>query len=80
MGRSPNHGRNLDLVLDRTTGLVSLQLHVTFDPIFYTAKQDEFNTHWQTKYGFLIDGKINKSKKNQFNNTREKRQSKRESR
>ena len=63
LGRSPNHGRNVALVLDCTTGLVSPQFLVTFYPIFYTIKKDEFDTHWQTNDGFLIDEKTKKSKK-----------------
>eukprot|EP00980_Cylindrotheca_fusiformis_P024769 scaffold12430_cov83-Cylindrotheca_fusiformis.AAC.1 len=40
LGRSPNHGRNVALILDRTTGLVSLQFHIRFDPTFQTVKED----------------------------------------
>ena len=40
LGRSPNHGQNVALVLDCITGLVSTQFHVIFDPIFYTIKKD----------------------------------------
>jgi hypothetical protein len=53
LGRSPNHGRNVALVLDRTTGLVSPQFHVNYDPSFHTVKQDSFDTTWQSKAGFL---------------------------
>ena len=53
LGRSPNHGRNVALVLDRVTGLVSPQFHVKFDKSFNTVKQDKFDTHWQLKAGFL---------------------------
>jgi len=53
LGRSPSHGRNVALVLDRNTGLVSPQFHVTFDPSFHTVKQDSFDTLWQLKAGFL---------------------------
>ena len=63
LGRSPNHRHNVALVLDRTTRLVSPQFHVTFDPRFYTTKQDEFDTHRQTKSGLLVDEKIKKIKK-----------------
>ena len=31
LGRSPDHARNVALVLDQTTGFVSLQYHVQFD-------------------------------------------------
>jgi len=53
LGRSPNHGRNVALVLDRVTGLVSPQFHVEFDRSFQTVKQDKFDTHWQTKSGLI---------------------------
>ena len=54
LGRSPNHGRNVALIMDRTTGLVSPQFHVKFDPGFSTVKQDRFDTQWQQRAG-LID-------------------------
>jgi hypothetical protein len=41
------------LVLDRQTALVSPQFHVTFDPSFHTCKQDEFDSKWQLKAGFV---------------------------
>ena len=53
LGRSPNHSRNVALVLDRVTGLVSPQFHVKFDKGFNTVKQDKFDTHWQMKAGLL---------------------------
>ena len=53
LGRSPNHGRNVALVLDRVTGLVSPQFHVEFDRSFQTVKQDKFDTHWQMKSGLI---------------------------
>ena len=53
LGRSPNHGRNIALVLDRVTGLVSPQFHVKFDKGFQTVKQDRFDTLWQMKAGLL---------------------------
>ena len=43
----------MSLVLDRTTGLVSPQFHVTFDPSFAVAKQDKFDSEWQIKAGFV---------------------------
>ena len=53
LGRSPNHGRNIALVLDRITGLVSPQFHVRFDKSFQTVKQDKFDTYWQLKSGLI---------------------------
>ena len=38
IGRSPQHGKNVSLVLDQDTGLVSPQSHVAFDPTFETVK------------------------------------------
>ena len=53
IGRSPLHGRNVANVLSRTTGLVSPQFHVTFDPSFHTVKQDDYDASWQIKAGFV---------------------------
>lgn len=63
LGRSPNHGRNVALVLDRTTGLVSPQFHVIFDRKFQTVKQDKFDTHWQQKAGLINHDKVEKTKR-----------------
>jgi hypothetical protein len=57
LGRSPQHGRNVALVLSRTTGLVSPQFHVTFDPSFHTVKQDSLDVLWQIKAGFVTQQK-----------------------
>jgi hypothetical protein len=53
LGHSPLHGRNVSLVLNRTTGLVSPQFHVKYDPLFHTVKQDYFDSQWQNKAGFI---------------------------
>jgi hypothetical protein len=53
IGRSPQHGRNVALVLDRTTGLVSPQFHVKFDPSFQSVQKDEYDSIWQSKAGFV---------------------------
>jgi len=63
LGRSPYHGRNVALVLDRMTGLVSPQFHVAFDPSFRTVREDEFHTTWQRKAGFLATKKTAPSAK-----------------
>jgi len=65
LGRSPNHGRNIAMVLDRVTGLVLPQFHVAFDPSFRTVEEDEFDTSWQVKAGFLSEKSLigNKAKK-----------------
>jgi hypothetical protein len=53
LGPSPQHARNVALVLDRDTGLVSPQFHVQFDPSFHTVQQDKFDSLWQIKAGFV---------------------------
>ena len=53
LGRSPHHARNVALVLDRTTGLVSPQFHVSFDPKFHTLQKDDYDQTWQLKAGFI---------------------------
>ena len=54
LGRSPQHNRNVALVLNRITGLVSPQFHITFDPSFQTIKQDKHDSGWQIKAGFKV--------------------------
>ena len=44
LGHSPLHSHNVALVLDRTTGLVSPQLDVAFDPGFHTVLHDKYKT------------------------------------
>ena len=53
LGRSPQHARNVALVLDRTTGLVSPQFHVSFDSNFTTVEQDDHDRTWQLKAGLI---------------------------
>jgi hypothetical protein len=54
IGRSPQHARNVALVLNIETGLVSPQFHVKFDPSFHTVKQSpEMTSLWQIKAGFV---------------------------
>ena len=53
LGWSPNHGRNIALVVDQSTGLVSLQFHVAFDSSFHTVKQDDLDSKWQVKVGLV---------------------------
>ena len=52
LGRSPQHNKNVALVMNRTNGLVSPQFHVTFDATFNTVKQDNHDSTWQIKAGF----------------------------
>ena len=58
LGRSPQHARSVALVLDRRTALVSPQFHVHFDPSFQTVKQDEMDSQWQLKAGFVTQKEI----------------------
>ena len=52
LGRSPQHSRNVALVLDRITGLVSPQFHVSHDNNFDTVAQEKYESKWQLKAGF----------------------------
>jgi len=55
LGRSPQHQRNVALVLNLSTGHVSPQFHVSFDPTFETIKDQEYpvKSLWQFKAGFI---------------------------
>jgi hypothetical protein len=53
LGRSPQHARSVALVLSREIALVSPQFHINFDPSFHTVKQDDFDSKWQLKAGFV---------------------------
>jgi hypothetical protein len=54
LGPSPQHSRNVALVLDQNTGLVSPQFHVELDPSFHMVKEDNKNDSlWQLKAGFV---------------------------
>ena len=49
----PAHGRNVALVLDPITGLVSPQFHVTFDTNFDTTLQIKVVPQWMIRAGFV---------------------------
>ena len=53
LGRSPHHARNVTLVLDRDTGLVSPQFHVSYDSSFDSFKDGKIISKWQLKAGFV---------------------------
>jgi hypothetical protein len=53
LGSSPLHGRNIALVLDPRTGLVSPQHNVRFDANFDTVTTCVSTSLWQEKAGFL---------------------------
>ena len=63
VGRSPHHGRNVALVLDRETGLVSPQFHVKHDPAFQTVKDIKTPSKWQNKAGFVGQREATTAKK-----------------
>ena len=52
LGPSPFHARNVSLVMDLQTGLVSPQFHVVHDPTFSTVKNDSNKYYWSIKAGF----------------------------
>jgi len=54
LGKSPQHGRSVALVLSMDTGLVSPQFHVAFDPSFRTVKELNAKSQWQVKAGFVM--------------------------
>ena len=57
------HARNVALVLDRLTDYVSTQFYVHFDPGFHTVKQNDFDSLWSVKTGFMNQiEKIGKNK------------------
>ena len=57
LGTSPLHARNVALVLNLWTGLVSPQFHVRFDSKFQTMRRSfgeyQPTSEWQVKCGFL---------------------------
>jgi Reverse transcriptase (RNA-dependent DNA polymerase) len=57
LGKSPQHGRNVALVMDRDTALVSPQFHVAYDATFDTVKTIKTKSTWQLKAGFVTSQK-----------------------
>ncbi len=55
LGPSPLHNRNVALVLNRFTGLVSPQFHIRFDKNFRMVTQGNYESLWQQKTGFQDD-------------------------
>lgn len=51
LGPSPQHARNVSLVLNLQTGLVSPQFHIAHDPSFQTVRDDTTQYPWATKAG-----------------------------
>ena len=58
LGHSPLHGKNISLVLNRETGLVSPQFHVKYDPLLQTVQQDDLDSKWQQKAGLISSKEI----------------------
>ena len=63
LGRSPQHARSVALILDRNTGLVSPQFHLSFEPSFHTVKQDKLDSVWQMKTSFVTQREPSKPAK-----------------
>ena len=58
LGRSPDHARNVALVLDQTMGFLSPQYHVQFDRAFDTVQEKNrgnLDINFQVKAGFFQD-------------------------
>ena len=54
MGKSPRHARNIALVLNPRTGIVSPQFHIKYEDTFETVRGTKDSTHgiWLNKCGF----------------------------
>ena len=64
IGKLPQHSRNMALVLDRSTALVSPQFHVlTFDTPFDSVKGITVPSMWQTKAGFVAQRELSSKEK-----------------
>jgi hypothetical protein len=55
LGKSPQHSRNVALVLNRETGHVSPQFHVKHDHCYHTVRDDQQKSPdlWMIKAGFV---------------------------
>ena len=61
LGKSPSHSREVALVLNLETGLVSPQFHVKLDSTFQTLREpgtDIPQSQWQIKAGFVAQPKV----------------------
>ena len=54
LGQSPIHSKNIALILNRKTGLVSPQYHVKCDSMFHSVLNTKFESQWQQKAGFKM--------------------------
>ena len=70
LGKSPLHARSVALVLNMTTGRVSPQFHVSFDPTFQTVKTSFGGKSppslWQTVCGFTKAKTRDRSTREEF--------------
>ena len=71
LGRSPNYGRNIALILNRDTGLVSPQFHVKMDPTFRSIDHN-LGQQWIAKAG--LNAKTSRGRK--MEHPKRKRQAK----
>ena len=55
LGHSPLHARNIALVLNMETGLVSPQFHVRFEKTFETIRENPPHHRWLATAGFRSD-------------------------
>ena len=58
LGPSPVHNKNVALVMDMDTGLVSPQFHVMFDNEFRTVENDKTVPMWKVRTGLLTEREI----------------------
>jgi len=59
LGQSPQHARDISLVLSLETGLVSPQFHVKLDSTFQTLREEGIQvlpSQWQHKCNFATKG------------------------
>ena len=58
LGQSPVHNKNVALVMDVDTGLVSPQFHVMFDNEFRTVRGEITTPTWKIKAGLLSEREV----------------------
>ena len=68
LGKSPRHNRNVALILNRETGLVSPQFHILCDNNFTTVKDDKTPSNWLVKAGFVAQKHVINERANQLSN------------
>jgi len=54
LGHSPLHARNIALILNLETRLVSFQIHVSYDKTFEIIKQNVPHHRWLAMAGFQV--------------------------